>query len=417
MTLDASARPVSQDPPSTKWFMLTIVTLGFVVMTVNWFNIATGFGPISEEFDLTISSVALLISVFVAAYGLIHIPGGFLATKWGLRRTLALGLAVEGVGALLSAGAQSYTQLMICRVLCGAGASVFAAVGIAAVSIWFRQRHHALALGISSAGFSIGTALGLYAWAEITEATSWRLSLAVGAVACLLVALASAVWFRVPRGSSSLQGVNLTADGLRQSLTNRDVWLFGLAFFGAYGAYIAGTQLIADYGGERGISGFQISAAAFVIGIAGVPGSVAGGWLADRFFSTRTLFVVGAMLEGAFLISVPLSGPSTFWIPAFGIGFMFNFTFAVWQTIPGDTPAIAPENIGTAIGLMLTVSAVGGFVLPWAYGQIAPRSSYGSAWVFMGIVAIATAAIGLLATRRHAKPTIRTELATALPQS
>ena len=404
MTFAAPAPSATDDPPHTKWAMLVIVSLGFIVMTINWFNIAPGFGAISDEFHLSISSIAVLISVFVAAYGLLHIPGGFLATRWGLRRTLALGLAVEGVGALLSAASQNYAQLMTSRVVCGVGASIFAAVGIAAVSIWFRERHHAVALGISSAGFSVGTALGLYAWSEITQATSWRFSLTVGAIACLVVAGVSAIWFRVPRGANSLEGVTLTRDGLRQALTNREVWLFGLAFFGAYGAYIGGTQLISAYGGERGISAFQIGLAAFVIGMAGVPGSIVGGVLADHYFKARSLFVVGAMLEGAFLIAVPFSGASTFWIPAFGIGFMFNFTFAVWQTIPGDTTAIAPENIGTAIGLMLTVSAIGGFVLPWVYGQIAPHGGYTAAWIVLGAVAIVTATVGLLTTRIGSKP-------------
>ncbi|MFE3021529.1 nitrate/nitrite transporter [Streptomyces sp. NPDC059256] len=378
-----------------KWGMLTLVSLGFVAMTVNWFNIATGFGPIADEFGLTVPSVAMLISIFVAAYGLLHIPGGFLATKWGLRKVLALGLAMEGLGALLSATAQSFTELIIWRALCGVGASVFAAVGIAAVSVWFRERHHTLALGISSAAFSVGTALGLYVWADITAATSWRTSLVIGGVFCLAVAAASAVFFRIPPGADALQGVHLTREGLRRTLGNRDIWLYGIAFFGAYGAYLTGSQLIASYGEHRGLSGSTVAAAAFLIGMAGVPGSIAAGWIAERFGSTRSLFIAGAVLESLFLLALPLSGPATFWIPAVGIGFMFNFTFAIWQTAPGDSPHIAPEHLSTAIGLMLTVSAVGGFVLPWAFGLLADGPGYPAAWTVMGVVGILTALIAL----------------------
>lgn len=151
-----------------------IVSAGFIAMTVNWFNISTGFGAIGDEFGLAIPHVAFLISIFVATYGLLHIPGAFLATRWGLRRTIAVGLAIEAAGSLLSATASSFAQLVAWRGVAGIGASIFAAVGIAAVSIWFRERHHGLALGISSAAFSVGTALGLYTWADIVAATSWR---------------------------------------------------------------------------------------------------------------------------------------------------------------------------------------------------------------------------------------------------
>ncbi|MGC5341908.1 MFS transporter [Streptomyces sp. DT24] len=387
-----------------KWRMLALISFGFIAMTVNWFNIAAVFGPIADEFGLSVPSVALLISVFVAAYGLLHIPGGFLATRWGLRRVLALGLAVEGAGALLSATAQSLPQMIVWRALCGAGASVFAAVGIAAVSVWFRKRHHTLALGVSSAAFSVGTALGLYVWADIGSATSWRMSLITGGALALAAALACGLFFRVPAGIDALEGVRLSRAGLRRTLADREIWLYGIAFFGAYGAYLTGSQLIAGYGEDRGLSGATVGAAALLIGIAGVPGSITAGWLAEKVRNTRALFVAGAVLESLFLLALPLTGPATFWIAALGIGFMFNFTFAVWQTAPGDSTRIAPEHLGTAVGLMLTVSAVGGFVLPWVFGLLVDGPGYPVAWTVMGVTGIATALVAL-AVRKPADQT------------
>lgn len=396
MTYDQQPpRSPALDPPARRWVMLGLVTLGFIAMAVNWFNISTGFDAISKEFDVEILAVALLISLFVAAYGLLHIPGGFLATRWGLRSTLALGMGLEGIGALLSAGAGNYLQLVLFRLIAGAGASVFAAVGIAAVTVWFREKNLAVALGISSTGFSIGTALGLYGWGELTAALGWRWSVALGGVFGLLVALAFALAFRVPAGATGLSGVRLSRAGLRRALGDRQVWLFGFAFIGAYGAYIAGSQLVATFGEGRGISGGQIAAAAFLIGIAGVPGSIVGGVLAERYISARRLFVIGAVGEGAFLILLPLVGDSMFWLPAMGIGFMFNFTFAVWQTIPGDIRTIAPEDIGTAVGLMLTVSAIGGFLVPYVYGVIATAITPAAAWIFLGGAAIVLGLVAL----------------------
>ncbi|QXJ22834.1 MFS transporter [Actinomadura graeca] len=383
------------DPPSARWAMLAIVSAGFIAMTINWFDISTGFPAIGKEFDKAIPDVAFLISVFVAAYGILHIPGGLLATKWGLRRTLALGLAIEAAGALLSATSTSFAQLVLWRAVAGVGASIFAAVGIAAVSIWFRDHQHALALGISSAAFSVGTALGLYTFADITDATTWRTSVVIGGILCLAVAGISALFFRVPKGAGPLAGAHLTRAGLQQALFNKDIWLYGLAFFGAYGSYLGASQLISGYGDDRHIPGGQVGAAAFLIGVAGVPGSIAAGWLADRYLSPRILFAAGAVLEAVALACVPLSGPNTFWIPAFAIGFMFNFVFAVWQTVPGGMRGLAPENIGTAIGLMLTISAAGGFVLPWAFGLIVDGPGYGAAWTFLAVVSAATVAFCL----------------------
>ncbi|MEU1881466.1 MFS transporter [Streptosporangium sp. NPDC020072] len=385
------------DRPSRKWWMLAIVSAGFVAMTTNWFNIAAGFGQISETFQLDIPQVTLLISVFVIGYGVFHIPGGVLATRMGMRWVLALGLTVEGAAVILSATANDFATLLVFRVLCGVGASVFAAVGVAAVSVWFRNRHHALALGITSACFSVGSAAGLYTWRDLTDAFGWRTALVAGGALCVVVGVVTAAAFRVPADGDHLRGIRLTRAALRESLMNRGIWLYGAAFLGAYGAFIAGSQLIAGYGlDQRHVGAGEVALAAFLIGIAGVPGSVAGGWISDRLSSRRNVFVAAAVTEGVFVLLVPLSGPGWFWVPAMGVGFMFNFALAVWQTIPGDRPGLSQENIGTAFGLMLTISAVGGFALPYLFGELAPTAGYPLAWSVLGVLSIGCAFLAML---------------------
>src|SRR5450755_3966899 len=89
-----SARGV--EGSSYRWPMLAVVSLGIVALTLNWFDVATAFPLIGAEFKVGLGSLGLLISLYIVGYGLTHIPGGVLATKIGMKRTLVLGLLVQG---------------------------------------------------------------------------------------------------------------------------------------------------------------------------------------------------------------------------------------------------------------------------------------------------------------------------------
>ena len=137
MTAISSAR---QEDGATRWIMLGIISLGFISLTLNWFDVATAFGLIGAEFKVGLPSLSYLISLFIVGYGLAHIPGGMLATKLGMKRTLVLGLVIQGAGrASCPACPYSYLELDWFRLICGIGGSAFIAVGFAAVIVWFRQ--------------------------------------------------------------------------------------------------------------------------------------------------------------------------------------------------------------------------------------------------------------------------------------
>jgi ACS family D-galactonate transporter-like MFS transporter len=104
-------KAVSQRATPQRWWMLFILSLGFVALTLNWFDIASAFPALAQQFHLQIPEVVLLISFFIAGYGIFHIPAGFLASRFGLRNVLLTGLLIEALGAIASAFAPNYAWL------------------------------------------------------------------------------------------------------------------------------------------------------------------------------------------------------------------------------------------------------------------------------------------------------------------
>lgn len=349
-----------------RWGMLGLLSAGFIALTLNWFDVAAAFPLVAAEFKVGFGQLSLLISLFIIAYGVMHIPGGMLSTKIGMKRALIIGLAIQGLAGVMSGLSYSYVELAVFRVISGIGGSIFIAVAFAAVSVWFQYHRMTFALGISGgAAFSVGAVIALYVWVYLQSASNWHVSLVLGGVFELLVAIATAVWFRVPEGQVALVGAKFERAAFKASLTSRDLWLYGVALLGGYGAYFTVSQLFSEYAvTDRHLSAAVGGLIAALIALAGIPGSILGGYLADRSKNLRAFILVPLILCAVFLALIPVLPSAIIWIPAIGIGFFLIFGFAAWTAVPARVADIKHEYLGTATGLMLTLAAVGGFFVP-----------------------------------------------------
>jgi MFS transporter, ACS family, D-galactonate transporter len=380
-----------------RWGMLAVISLGIIALTLNWFVVATAFPLIGAQFKVGLGPLSFLISLYIVGYGLTHIPGGMLATAIGMKKTLVLGLLVQGLAGIMSGLSHSYAELAFFRVVSGVGGSVFIAVGTAAVVVWFRDSHVTLALGITGgAVFSAGAAFALYVWLYVQRATSWHMSLILAGVFELLVMLVTLAVFRVPDGDRTLGGASFDRAALRIVLTSRDLWVYGVALFGGYGAYFTTTQLFSEYVSvTRHLDPSAGGLLAALIGLAGIPGSLLGGYCADRSRNLR-MFVVGPLVAVAALLAlIPVVPTPALWVLGIGIGFFLIFGFAAWLAVPARVCHIGHQYVGTAAGLMLTLAAVGGFFIPIIFGHLVPRTSFDTGWVFLAIVSFAFALLGL----------------------
>jgi ACS family D-galactonate transporter-like MFS transporter len=386
----------TQEGP-TRWGMLAIISLGVIALTLNWFDVATAFPLIGAEFKVGLGSLSFLISLFIVGYGLTHLPAGILATAIGMKRTLVLGLFVQGLAGIMSGLSHNYTELAFFRILSGVGGSVFATVGFSAVVVWFRRKDVTLALGMfGGAAFSAGVAFALYVWIYVQRATSWHTSLVLAGVFELIVMLGTIAGFRVPPGAQVLAGARFDRLALQACLASRDLWIYGVALLGGYGAYFTTSQLFTEYATlDRHLNPSTGSLLSALIALAGIPASLVGGYWADRSSNLR-MFIVGSLIAVAALLAlIPVVPTGALWVLGIGIGFFLIFGFAAWSAVPARVCNINHEYIGSATGVMLTLAAVGGFFIPIIFGHLVPHTSFNTGWVFLAIVSFAFALVGL----------------------
>ena len=143
----------------------------------------------SRDLDTTVQGIQIAITLFLLVMAALMIPGGKLTDRYGRTRCFRIGLAVYGVGALLSAVAPGLGVLIVGNSLLeGVGtALLIPPVYILTTLLFTDLASRARAFGVISAMGGIGAAAGPLIGGLITSAISWRAAFVFQA--CVIVAI------------------------------------------------------------------------------------------------------------------------------------------------------------------------------------------------------------------------------------
>ena len=139
-------------------------------------NMNVMINDISDDLDTTVKGVQTTITLFLLIMAILMIPCSKLTDRWGRKRCFLGGLALYGVGAMLSALSPGLGILIL-------GNSVFEGVGTALLippvyilaTLWFSDlTSRAWAFGAISGLGGIGAAAGPLIGGVITTWISWR---------------------------------------------------------------------------------------------------------------------------------------------------------------------------------------------------------------------------------------------------
>ncbi|UUU38637.1 MFS transporter [Streptomyces sp. NBC_00162] len=156
-------------------------------------NMNVMINDISEDLDTTVQGVQIAITIFLLVMAALMIPGGKLTDRYGRKRCFLAGLAVYGVGALLSAIAPGLGILIVGNsILEGVGtALLIPPVYILTTLLYTDVTSRARAFGTIMALGGIGAAAGPLIGGLITSAISWRAAFVFQALVIALIIILS----------------------------------------------------------------------------------------------------------------------------------------------------------------------------------------------------------------------------------
>ncbi len=360
----------------------------------NWFSIGPALPAIGAWFAVGPADWGLLLAAFLVGAGLLQVPAGFLARRYGARSVSLTGVALLALTSVASAFAPSFAVLFALRLGAGVGAALFFSPAIGLVASLYPSGQRGLPVGTFTTAFSGGAALGIIGSSLLVPEVGWRVALGLGGVA--LGALVLAGLALVPR-SAGAPSARRPATGreLPRALSFGGVWAIGFAFIGLEGASFATGQFIVPYGVT--VEGWSFGVAG-AVGIAYVLPSLFGGPVAGPFAEAhtnhRTQLVVVTVVGGGVLALIPFAGLAG----AVAIGIVFSLgygaAYAVMYILPHFWPEIPADQIPLAIGLLNSVQLAGGALVSYLFGWVVSVRSYAFAWELLGgLVALTLVAL------------------------
>ena len=275
-----------QSPKAYAWYALALLTVVYILNFLDRSLIYILFTPIKKEMAFSDLQLALLgTTSFVIFYTALGIPFGRLADRVVRKNMIAGGLAVWSLFSGLTGFANSFWTLFFCRVMVGVGEATLGPAALSLLSDYFPPHRRATVQAIYSSGIAVGAGIAFFLGGWIGQHFGWRWAFYLLGFPGLMVAVLVFLLKEEPRGRTEIATAKYTSKDwkiLLQSVPLRFHYL-GYALFGlaANNLSIWGATFFVR------VHQFDIATIGFFGGalslVAGVPGTILGGWAADRF--------------------------------------------------------------------------------------------------------------------------------------
>jgi predicted MFS family arabinose efflux permease len=403
----------------TGGIVITIATLLAFSYGLQMYAVVPAYSLMTDEFALSYSQVGLMVSLWFLGYALAHVPAGFAAAAWGLKRVAVWGGLITAISSGLIAISGSYGLILTSRFIGGVGMSMVVAAIFPLGNYWSKPENGKLVAGIlNGLGLTAGSAIGLYVWTFLIQAMSWRASLWIATGIGIVIALAAAALIEIPDHMDELEGNEFSWTNTVKVLKSKTMWGIGIVSVAAYGAFFTASQLAPGFAEtEHGFSAANASLLGLVMLLIGIPGSILGGIFADRakrFLST--LWIPAAVIV-ALLALIPFVNSVMLWVIMSLIGVFGMMYLSPASVSPSEYPEDVPsQDFATALGLVLTLGNMGAVIFPYVYtlGTQMGSSSVGW-WLIAGLSALSLLGIFMAKESRVPQAQESAELAHAEP--
>lgn len=349
--IPAAEDDVLQGINTHRWF--SVIWMIYLFDYADRFAISAVLPSIQAEFALNDAQLGLMSGSLFLGLAILAVPCGLAVDRFSRKYMITIMTLVWSVATWSTGLARSFGELMLARILVGAGEAGYNPAGYALIAAWYPQHRRGTMVGLFNMAQPLGVGLGIIIAGYLGAKFGWRAVFGLLALPGILLALLMLFapdykTSRIDPGKQQLvrPGLLNTLGYIGGSRTLQMIYLAQLpitmyiATCGIWGP----TFFVREYG-------MSLSAAASAVGIITIVagfGALCGGWLSDRVSRNNRKARISICL---LYLAIPLVLHSIAWLGAMRELSLplFILCFAVGQFF-------AAANWGTLVAAGLDLS-------------------------------------------------------------
>lgn len=365
--------------------------------------------PLQREFGWSTADISVALAIRLLLFGLMGPFAAALINRYGVKRMVLSSLTLVSGGLLLSLAMREVWQLILLwGFVVGFGTGLTAMVlGATVATRWFSRRR-GLVVGLLTASSATGQLVFMPLLSMLTEQMGWRVALALLCGLLWVAALAVLALMRdrpsdlglaaygeegtaaAPPPAGSVVAAALGA--LRDASRTRVFWVLFATFFicGASTNGLIQTHLIplcVDFG----VPEVRAAGLLALMGIFDFVGTVASGWLSDRYDNRWLLFWYYG-LRGLSLLFLPFSDFTLYGLSLFAVFYGLDWIATVPPTVRLTAERFGRERANLVFGWVFAGHQIGAACAAFGAGYArSTLDSYLPAFFIAGLLCLGAA--------------------------
>jgi MFS transporter, ACS family, hexuronate transporter len=384
-----------------RWTILALISVSHIIGASAQYGINTLAPFYKDELGLSRAQVGLFFSAFYLAMTGASFATGWLADRFGVRKTTWQGHFLLGICTVAAALSPSFSTACVSFFLAGFGYSFLNPASTIGVMAWFQRDERATAMGIKQTGVPAGGVVAAALAPSLVLVIGWRGALAaLGIVNFLFGFIFASLW----RDPSDDKQDPSTAETVFTEKNPLDIWRL-LPVGCATGIYLIGQMVLLTYvplylKDVMDFSPHSASQALALTQAGAMVGRTGWGFMSDRIFGGRRKIVliwIGVMSVALIAALSVLERGSSYYL-LLAILFFAGVSIVGYQ---GVSYALIGEisgkaRTGAGLGMMITINSGAATLGTPVFGHIVDRTgSYAMGWQILaalltaGIIALA----------------------------